>query len=86
MKFSHTSKREKRVYVYHAYNVVFLQIISQTTQSTTELIRRKVYKIDQGLLDFSLALFWEEKSEIILMSKQNAQILNTKVLKAMMQK
>lgn len=61
MKFSPTSRREERdlyVSVYHAYNLVLLQIIPQTTQSTTELIRIKVHKINQDLLHFSTALFW----------------------------
>lgn len=58
MKFSPTSKREERdlyVTVYHAYNLVLLQIIPQ---STTELIRIKAHKINQDSLHFSTALFW----------------------------
>lgn len=83
MKFSHTIMRDRRetACVYHVYNLVLLQIISRSTQSTTESIRRiEVYKINQDLLNFSITLFFGKRNNNTTNTiQQNAHVLSIKI-------
>ena len=66
MKFSHTSKRDKTCVCVSCQQSSTLQIIPQTTQSTTELVRIKVYKISPNLLVSYSTLFGIEGTEILI--------------------